>query len=494
MKDDIAVSVIGAGLGGISAAVSLAADGYDVDLYEKNDHVGGKLNLCERDGFSFDLGPSILTLPRFFESLFERAGEQLRDHVELHRLDLQWRAFFEDDTVIDLYDDPERTAAENEYVTASDLEDVRSFLDYSKGLYEKAEHGYFEEGLDTVWDFLYHYGPLAFYGFDYFSSVHEGVARHVEDPKLRALFDFFIKYVGSSPYDAPAMLNLLPYVQQEFGLWYVDGGLYNLARALRTLLDRTGVNVHLNTEVTRLATDGNAVSGVVLADETRRDADVVVSNMEVIPCYRHLIDREVPRLESYENWYEPSCSGLVMHLGIDRTYDILDHHNFFFSRDPRKHFDAVFQSYELPEDPTIYLVAASQTDPSRAPKGCESIKILPHIPHMDEDGDFSEEAYEIFEGNILDKLERMGLTDLRDHVVVEETLYPRDIQQTYYSHRGAIYGVVSDQDKNSALKAPKESEVLDDLYFTGGTVNPGAGMPMVTLCGQLVADRIRARR
>ncbi len=488
---DRRIIVIGAGLGGLSAAISLAADGHDVELIEKNDHVGGKLNLREVNGFSFDLGPSILTLPGIFEDLFERAGASFRSSVDLVELDLQWRSFFEDGTVIDLFKTLDHTRSENEYVTDDHVDQIRSFLSYARDIYEVAEHGYFSEGLDTIPDFIFHYNPLALWDFDYFSTVNEGVSRHIDDPKLRDIFNFFIKYVGSSPYDAPAMLNLLPYVQQEFGLWYVDGGLYNIARALRDLLRDTGVDLQLNREVTGLELDGNTVTGVRLGDGSRRRADLVVSNMEVVPTYEYLIDREVPKMDRYREWYEPSCSGLVMHLGLDRTYDRLDHHNFFFSRDPESHFQSVFHDAELPADPTIYVVAPAKTDPSVAPDGCENLKILPHIPHMRDGEDFSAEAYERFERRLFDKLERMGLTDLREHVVVEETLYPADIRNLYYAGEGSIYGVVSDRDKNSALKAPKESEFFDDLYFTGGSVNPGAGMPMVTLCGQLVADRIQ---
>lgn len=460
-----------------------------MELFEKNERIGGKLNIYETEGFSFDLGPSILTLPGIFRDLFQRADRSLRNYVELKELDLQWRSLFEDGTVIDLYSDLDDTLQKNEVVTGDHIENIREFLSYSHGLWNVAEEGYFSEGLDTFWDFVFHYGLFAFFRFDYFSTVNDGVTRYIDDPRLQDIFNFFIKYVGSSPYDAPAVMNLLPHVQQEYGLWYVNGGLYNLAEGLRELLDDVGVELHLNSEVHRLTTDGEAVTGIELSDDRRTTADVVVSNMEVIPTYDRLVEQDVPFLDDYREKFEPSCSGLVMHLGVDRTYDILAHHNFFFSEDPRAHFDAVFHDYELPADPTVYVVAPAKTDPELAPDGCENLKILPHIPHI-RDGGFSVEEYDQFEDRLLSKLERMGLENLRDHVIVEQTLYPSDIQQMYYSHRGSIYGVVSDRQKNNALKAPKKSELLDNLFFTGGSVNPGAGMPMVTLCGQLVADEI----
>jgi diapolycopene oxygenase len=188
--------------------------------------------------------------------------------------------------------------------------------------------------------------------------------------------------------------------------------------------------------------------------------------------------------------FAPACSGLVIHLGTDRIYDQLAHHNFFYSNNQSKHFDSVFQQGKLPEDPTIYLVAPTRTDPSKAPAGHDNIKILPHIPPINPDKPHTREEYMALKERVIDKLERMGLTDLRKHTVVEDVLTPVDIERMYNSNQGAIYGVVSDWKKNQAFKAPKQSSKYRNLFFTGGSVNPGGGMPMAVLCGQKVADRV----
>jgi len=189
--------------------------------------------------------------------------------------------------------------------------------------------------------------------------------------------------------------------------------------------------------------------------------------------------------------FEPACSGLVLHLGTDREYPMLAHHNFFFSRDPRKHFDDVFHRKLLPEDPTIYVVAPARTDRTQAPDGCENIKILPHIPYLQEQP-FTQAEYGGLRQRVLEKLERMGLEGLRKHIVVEDMWTPEDIERSYYSNCGAIYGVVADRKSNRGLKAPKESCKYVNLYFVGGSVNPGGGMPMAVLSGQQVRDRIVA--
>jgi diapolycopene oxygenase len=230
----------------------------------------------------------------------------------------------------------------------------------------------------------------------------------------------------------------------------------------------------------------------LVANGTFHAADIIVSNMEVIPAYEKLLREDKTFIASLEKKYEPACSGLVLDLGLDCEYPQLAHHNFFFSSHQREHFKTVFQKHELPDDPTIYLVAASKTDPTVAPAGCDCLKILPHIPYIDDEHPLMREDYLKFKERIIDKLERMGLKDLRKHIVFEHVWTPLDIRAQYNSNKGSIYGVVSDRWKNLAFKAPKQSTLYPNLFFVGGTVNPGGGMPMVVLCGQNVAKKIVA--
>jgi len=485
------IVVIGAGLGGLSAAISLATEGFSVDLLEKNDKVGGKLNILEKDGFTFDLGPSILTMPHIFQALFDRAGKNMADYINIQTVEPHWRNFFEDGSTLDLSSDPVIMKQELDKLGPNTAKEFEEFLAYSKKLCEITEQGYFEHGLDSFWELLKHYGPVrSLLEFDVFRSMDQGVRRFIKDPKLVDVLNYFIKYVGSSPYDAPALMNLLPYIQFGYGLWYVKGGMYGIAEGLQKLAEELGVNIRVNSEVAEIQHNAGHATAVRLLDGTVIPADIVVSNMEAIPAYKKLLnnEKEAKRLQRFE----PSCSGLVLHLGVDTIYPQLAHHNFFYSDHPREHFNAVFHDNKLSDDPTIYLVAPVKSDPTQAPPGCEIIKILPHIPHLNPEQPLTAEDYAALRERVLIKLERMGLTDLRKHIVCEEYWTPIDIEQRYYSNQGSIYGVVADRFKNLGFKIPQRSKDISNLYFVGGSVNPGGGMPMVTLSGQLVRDKILA--
>jgi diapolycopene oxygenase len=271
----------------------------------------------------------------------------------------------------------------------------------------------------------------------------------------------------------------------------VDGGLYNIALGLQRLMDELGIKVCLNSQVIEVTKQNSTVTGIVTVDGQHHPADIVVSNMEVIPAYEKLLREDETLMKSLEK-YEPSCSGLVLELGLDCKYPQLAHHNFFYSDHQKKHFHTVFRKHQLPPDPTIYLVAASRTDPTVAPDGCDCLKILPHIPYINDENPLTREDYLVFKDRIIDKLERMGLTDLRKHIVYEHVWTPLDIRERYNSNKGSIYGVVSDRFKNLAFKAPKQSTKYPNLFFVGGSVNPGGGMPMVILCGQNVCKKIVA--
>ncbi len=488
------VVVIGAGLGGMSAAIQLARAGMAVTIIEKNTHLGGKLNVLETRGFKFDLGPSIFTLPQIFRPLFEGSGRTLEDYIELHRVDPQWRNFFEDGKVIDLWEDKERMRAELACLPdgESAFKDYDRMVEYSRQQYDVVERGYLRHGFDHFSEFLRFYSFKDGRTMDWSNSMSGAIRKRVRNPYLRDIFEYFIKYVGSSANDSPGFMNLMPNIQLEFGLWYVEGGMYQLARAFERRLAELDVDVRLGHQALKINSSNGHVNGVVVRGDNAAEtlgADFVVSNMEVIPAAKELLGQSPRQLRKLSR-FEPACSGIVLHLGTDKIFPQLAHHNFFYSRHQSAHFDRVFHDKKLPDDPTIYVVAPTRTDPSQAPQGCDNIKILPHIPYINEKAPYTREDCIALKELCLDKLERMGLDGLRKHIIVEDFWTPFDIEERYRSNCGAIYGVVCDRRKNFAFKAPKRSRDFDNLFFVGGSVNPGGGMPMVSLSGQHAARLI----
>ncbi|PKL85060.1 MAG: diapolycopene oxygenase [Ignavibacteriae bacterium HGW-Ignavibacteriae-1] len=482
------VIIIGAGLGGISAAIMLKINGYDVEIFEKNEKIGGKLNTIKENGYTFDLGPSILTLPQYFKVLFEASGRDMSDYIPIQEVRPHWRNFFEDGTVIDLDPDMKVMKKELDKLGPDAYSDFRKFMEYSEKQYDILAPGYFDSGLDSTFDFMKFYDFSAVFKIDFFRTMHGRIAKIIKNPYLIDIFDYFIKYVGSSAYNAPGFMNLMPTIQFRYGLWYVPGGMYNIALGFKKYMDELGIKVHFNSEVTKIIAEENKVNAIEVNGKTHY-ADIIVSNMEVIPAYKDLLNEDDKFLGKMEK-FEPSCSGLVLDIGLDIQYPQLAHHNFLYSQHQKEHFDLVFNKKMMPTDPTIYLVDSSKSDPSVAPPNCSGLKILPHIPYINEENPYTMDDYIKLKDTILIKLERMGLTDLRKHIVYEHLLTPIDIEKMYKSNKGSIYGVVSDFKKNFAFKLPKKSKKYKNLYFTGGTVNPGAGMPMVLLCGQNVCKAI----
>ncbi len=486
------VVIIGGGLGGLSAAISLAAiPGYEITLLEKNKHLGGKLNVKDTKGFSFDLGPSILTMPHLFENLFTKHKRKMSDYIQIEPVRPHWRNFFEDGTTIDLTHKIDDMLM-NKMLTPQDLEDIKAYYAYTGKIYGVSAMVAFDNQLENTWEAMRFKPSVSiFQNMDYFSTMDQGVRRYIRNPYLIDILNYFVKYVGSSPYDAPALMNLLPYIQWKYDLWYVKGGMFNISKGMVKLIQELPqIKIKTNAEVTAVEKQNQTISKIYLKSGQTLDADLVISNMEAIPFYEKITKESKGFIARYQRKFEPACSGFALHLGTDKVYPQLAHHNFFYSKNSKVNFNNIFHRHKLNPDPTIYLVAPMRTDPSQGPKGGDIIKILPHIPYLDPKRPFTKKDYQTFRLNILDKLERMGLTDLRKHIVVEELWTPETIQDMYYSNRGSIYGVVASKHKNMGFKVPKRSKLYQNVYFVGGSVNPGGGMPMVVLSGQQVVEQI----
>ncbi len=485
------IVVIGGGLGGLSAAIRLRADGHEVLVLEKNERAGGKLNVREGAGYRFDTGPSILTMPWVLEQLFASAGKELSDYVKLVRVEPQWRAMYEDGTQLDVLGDLPNMLEQIATLSKADRDRFIRYVDYCRKQYELSMKSFYKRSIGGLSDMRQQHSLKELLAMDPMKSMAHKTADYLRNPHLQQLFNFMIMYIGSSPYAAPAALSQLIYVQMGLGIYYVEGGMYNIATAMLRLLAELGVEVRTGCEVLEIVTEHGRATGVRLAEETIA-CDLVVSNLEAVPMYRNLLDQHPQSGATLRRYakYEPSVSGFVMLLGVNRSYESFKHHNFLFAGKPEREFQDIFESKKPSVDPTVYVGISSKSDPSQAPTGKENWFVLTHVPPL-RPGESWETYRDAYRELVLDKLERMGASRLREHIEWEYAFTPNDIERLYGANGGSIYGIVTDRKLNGGFKIPARSPIISNLYTVGGSTHPGGGVPMVTLSGQLTADLIQ---
>ena len=499
------VVVIGSGLAGLSSACVLAARGHRVTLLEKNDWFGGKAAVHQEDGYRFDMGPTILTLPSVLKRVFAEAGKKIEDYIDMIPLDPQWRCFFEGDTakgeentVLDLVSDTNKMTENIDQFTGSPSngQGYRRFMEMSEQLHGVSDRFFFWKSVGGLADTMDVGGAFSAAVLKDVLSLRMGqsvasvVRKHVPDHRVAQMMDHFTQYVGSSPYASPAVLCSIAHMQTEEGIWYPMGGTRAVPEALGRLAGELGVDIRCGTDVMRISTAGNTVTGVVTAGGEEIACDAVVSNCDAVRTYRELLDQTPQSTQFTKQKHEPACSGVVLYLGLDRRFEQLLHHNFIFSRDPEEEFDWIYKRGEPAPDPSAYVCAPAISEPGVAPEGGEALYILVHTPYLRPNHDWKKMLPDYREV-ILDKLERTaGMSGLRDSIRTEASLTPEGIHNRYRVLNGAIYGLASHGKFLGAFKPANRRKDLKGLYLAGGAAHPGPGMPMVLMSGWIAADSL----
>ncbi len=497
------VAVVGGGLGGLAAACSLAARGYGVTLFDKNPWLGGKAAVFEEQGFRFDMGPTILTVPRVLRRIFAEAGRRLEDELDLVRLDPQWRCFFDDGSTLDLLENVDemstslRTASRFE----RDGEGYRELIELSQQLHDISERFFFWKSVEDIQDTLDLKGSFRLSTLRDVMRIRMGrtvagvIRSKVDDPRVAQMLDHLTQYVGSSPYKSPAVLCGIAHMQVDEGIWYPRGGTRAVPEALEALARELGVEIRTECGVRRILIDesrsgGPRAYGVETTKGKRLPFDAVVSNVDAVRTYEELVRGSAARRFRRRRSYSPACSGVVLYLGLDRAYDHLLHHNFVFSNDPKEEFDWIYRRGQPAPDPTCYLAAPARTEPGVAPAGGEALYVLVHTPYLRPGHDWSE-MLPGYRRTILDKLAQTGgMEDIEERIVCERTLTPQDIHDRYGVLDGAIYGLASHGRFEGAFKPGNRSRDVRGLYLAGGAAHPGPGMPMVMMSGWIAADAL----
>ena len=491
------VAIVGAGLGGIATAVRLAGAGHHVTLLEKNPVPGGKMNLVEADGFRFDTGPSLLTLPGVLSDTFRAGGRRMEDYITLKPLDPISRYRFADGTYLDTSSNLPRLVSEVGNLAPNEVTRLFKFLAYSRTLFDSAGPLFLLRERPRLRDWLAR-NALNALRIDAHLSMHRLVKRFFKDPRMVQLFDNYATYNGSSPYKAPASLSILPYIELAGGGWYVEGGIYRLVEGLMRVARELGVNFQPNCEVSevtiapRLGWRGVRVTGVRFKDGGGLAADTVVITVDPMYAYPALVPEPFRdrRLTRRMKPLEPSCSVFVILLGVSGHYPDMAHRNVFFSRDYRTEFEYIFERREPAPDPSIYVVNTSMSDPTQAPPGHSNLVILVNAPALTPEVDWPTLQGE-YRDQILNRLEAAGMPRLRERIVYEQVLTPLDFQEKYHAWQGSIYGISSNSRRADLLRPPHRAPGVSNLFFAGGSVHPGGGIPFVLLSARLVAKLVK---
>lgn len=480
--------MIGAGIAGIAAAVRLAVKGHQVDVFEANSYPGGKLSEIIADGFRFDAGPSLFTMPELVDELFVLAGENPREHFNYTRLPVTCQYFFEDGTRITAFSDKEKLVEELHQKTGEPKVNISRALANSAALYRYLAPLFMQKSLHKVSTFINKDAFKAYlnlFKLDFFRSMDQANTAFFNDSRIIQLFNRYATYNGSDPYQAPATMNIIPHLEFGRGAYFPDGGMYDITMSLFKLAKKLGVAFHFNARVHKICTNSGKAIGIRVGEEECA-YDRIICNMDVVSAYRHLLQNEKQPERLLRQ--PKSSSALIFYWGIRKSFEDLDLHNIFFSRNYRKEFDAIFNKKDIDDDPTVYLNITSKYKKNDAPEGCENWFAMINVPNNT--GQDWDKLIELARRNIRKKLSRILNSDIDKLVVTEAILDPRLIESKTFSAQGALYGNSSNSRYAAFLRHANFSSQIKHLYFCGGSVHPGGGIPLSLLSAKIASNLI----
>ena len=477
------IVIIGSGFGGLAAAIRLQAKGIHVTLLEKNAKVGGHASQLVMDGYTFDMGPSIITAPNLIQRVFECAGARMEDYLNLVKLNPFYRIYFHDGSSLDYTDDSEQMKQQMAQFSTADANNYDRFMAHTRQLYDAVITdglGATAFDLPTMLGFL----PRAL-RLRALMPAYDFVKRYFEDPRHRFTFSFHPLFIGGNPFRAPAVYLMIPYLEKTGGVWFCKGGMYTLVRALEAVFKQLGGVVETDAEVEQIVVENRSAKGVLVKGQFY-EADAVISNADLAHTYGELIKPEHRRKWSDKRLRKTqySMSAFLLYLGVRKKYPQLKHHTLILSERYKGLIDDIFDNKVLPDDFSMYLHIPSQTDPAMAPEGCESLYVLIPVPNL-ESGINYEKTKAAYTDSVLTFLENdFGLTDLRRSIEVLETFTPSDFKRERNNHLGSAWGVEPKLTQTAYFRPHNRSEDIKNLYFVGASTHPGAGVPGVLLTAE----------
>jgi phytoene desaturase len=491
------IVIIGAGIGGLGAACYLSKAGFNVTVIEKNSELGGRANIFSAQGFTFDMGPSWYLMPDIFEHFFDVMGEDLPSYLKLSRLSPSYRIFFREETdtsgkplVIDMHSDLSKDIPTLAPYEEQFAEKIQDYLKQSEAQYTIAKKDFMYRNYNTIFDFFTWDIMKNGLKLNVFSNIDAHISKWFKSDIVKKILEYTMVFLGSSPYETPALYSIMSHIDFNMGVFYPEGGLHSIANALEAIGTKYGVMYLRNTSVTQINVLEGKTTGVTLSDGTVIKADSVVSNADMYFTETKLL---VPEYQTYpESYWEKKTlapSGFILYLGVDKKIPSLTHHNLVFSKDWRKGFGELFTKPVLPTDPSYYVCAPSVTDATVAPAGCENLFVLVPIASGLSYTDTEINAYA---KKILDSMEQdLGIPGLKKHITYQRIFSVKDFESMYNAYKGnALSGMAHTLFQTAVFRPDNRSKKVSNLFYVGAGTNPGIGVPICLISAELVYKRI----
>ena len=483
--------VVGAGIGGLTAAMKLAHQGVSVQLFEKQGLPGGRCARLEADGFRWDLGPTILLMPFVLEAAFASVGRKLSDYLTLHRCDPNYRLHWRDGSQLTLTSELTRMRGELEAIEPGSVQRYLRFLAKGQVRHDVSMEHFVGKHFDSLAEFLTPRNLPRIFAVGAHQKLYAQVSRAFRDPRLREAMSFQTMYLGVSPYEAPAVFSLLPYTELAVGVWYPMGGMGEIARALDQVCREEGVGLRYRAPVERVVVEDGRAVGVRLADGSEHRAEVVVCNADYVWAQKHLLDAP-PRAVAALEKRRFTASGYMLYWGLKRQVEGLLQHNIFFGRDFRGSFVDIFDRLQVPEDVSFYLNAPRQVDPGVAPAGQDALYVLVPVPHRAPHLDWKAEGPRV-RAQVLRRLAEEGYPDLEQDLVVERIITPDDWESELNLERGANFGLAQNMFQIGPFRPKVWDDRVGNLFYCGCSVQPGTGVPTVMISADLAVQAVLER-
>lgn len=481
--------IVGSGIAGIASAIRLANKGYEVHVFEMNTYPGGKLALLQLGDYRFDAGPSLFTMPEYVNELFQLSGKDPKNYFEYYTCSTACHYFFEDGTFLPFPADKELLLKQVEKALKVDTEPLRKRFDKSAFIYEKTNKTFLEQSLHRLNSYFNTEilkTVAAIPGLDIFTTMHKANKKSLNHPKLVQIFDRYATYNGSDPYQAPGILNIIPHLEHGIGTYFPKNGMHSITTSLVRLAEELGVQFHYSSKVDEIVEDGRSIQGINVKGEFIH-ADLVICNSDVKPAYKYLLKNTKAKKRTLQQ--EPSSSAMIFYWGIKENFPKLDLHNIFFSADYQNEFEHIFRKKTVCNDPTVYIHVSSKYVKEDAPESGENWFVMVNVPSNS--GQDWESFRTVIRQRIIEKLTRLLGRDIASLIEVEDFLDPIRIEERTSSFAGALYGASSNDRMAAFFRHPNFSKVKG-LYFVGGSVHPGGGIPLCLLSAKIATSEIPA--